>query len=58
MFGLLWGTTLARAAALPMLWPAARRLGFFSLHRELLFVPFLGLGYALGRALLLVLPPV
>ncbi len=55
-FGLLWGTTVARAAALPMLWPAARTIGILKLHREALFVPFLAAGYGVGRALLLVLP--
>ncbi len=54
--GLLWGTTVARAAALAMLWPAAKELGIFRIHRELLFIPFLACGYGLGRALLLILP--
>jgi O-antigen/teichoic acid export membrane protein len=56
VLGLLWGTTAARAAALAMLWPAARERGILKLHREVLFIPFLGCGYALGRALLLILP--
>jgi O-antigen/teichoic acid export membrane protein len=54
--GLLWGTTVARAAALAMLWPAAKRLGILKLHRELLFIPLLASGYGMGRALLLILP--
>jgi O-antigen/teichoic acid export membrane protein len=54
--GLLWGTTIARAAALAMLWPTAKRLGILKLHRELLFIPLLASGYGLGRALLLILP--
>jgi O-antigen/teichoic acid export membrane protein len=55
--GLVWGTALARTAAIPVLWPAARRAGFLRLHREVLFVPFLALGYAVGRAVLVALPP-
>jgi O-antigen/teichoic acid export membrane protein len=54
--GLLWGTTLARVAALVVLWPAAHRIGCWRLHRELLFLPLLGLGYGVGHALSLVLP--
>jgi O-antigen/teichoic acid export membrane protein len=54
--GLLWGTAVARAAALPMLWPAAKAAGVLRLEREFLFIPFLALGYGLGRAVLLVLP--
>jgi O-antigen/teichoic acid export membrane protein len=54
--GLIWGTTLARAAAIPVLWPAARRMGMLRLHRELLFAVFLAGGYGVGRALLLLLP--
>lgn len=54
--GLLWATTIARLAAVPMLWPAARRLGILRIDRELLFIPFLACGYGLGRGLLLVLP--
>jgi O-antigen/teichoic acid export membrane protein len=53
--GLLWGTTVARAAALPILWPAARKLGLLKFHRELLFIPLLACGYLLGRALLWIL---
>lgn len=49
--GLLWGTVAARAAALPMLWPAASRAGLLRLGRELLFLPLLAAGYGAGRAL-------
>lgn len=55
--GLVWGAAAARAAALPVLWPAARRAGILRVHRELLFVVFLAAGYGLGRAVLVVLPP-
>lgn len=50
--GLVWGAALARAAALPVLWPAARRMGMLRIHRELLFLVFMASGYALGRAFL------
>lgn len=54
--GLIWGAALARAAAIPMLWPAARRLGMLRIHRELLFIVFLAAGYGLGRIFLSMLP--
>lgn len=54
--GLVWGSAIARAAALPMLWPAARRLGMLRYHREFLFLVFLAGGWVLGRGLLLLLP--
>lgn len=54
--GLVWGTAIARAAALPMLWPAARKTGILDLRRESLFLAFLASGYLLGRVVLLVLP--
>lgn len=53
--GLVWGTVLARAAAIPMLWPAARRTGVLRLRREILVFAFLGAGYLLGRLCLLLL---
>jgi len=54
--GLLWGSTLARAAALAVLWPAARRHGILRLRREVLVLAFLAVGYALGWGLACVLP--
>lgn len=54
--GLVCGTVVARAAAIPVLWPAARRSGMLRVDRELLFLVFLACGYCLGRVVLLVLP--
>jgi O-antigen/teichoic acid export membrane protein len=54
--GLIWGTVVARAAAIPMLWPAARRKKILRIERELLFALFLACGYGLGRVLLMLLP--
>jgi O-antigen/teichoic acid export membrane protein len=54
--GLVWGAALARIVAIPVLWPAARRLGILRLNREMLFVVFLAAGYGMGRTLLLLLP--
>jgi O-antigen/teichoic acid export membrane protein len=54
--GLLWGSTVARAAAIAVLWPAARRTGILTIHRELLFVLFLAVGYGVGTAVPWILP--
>jgi O-antigen/teichoic acid export membrane protein len=54
--GLVWGSTIARVAALVALWPAARERGLLRLGRELLFLPFLACGYGLGTLLSWVLP--
>jgi O-antigen/teichoic acid export membrane protein len=54
--GLLWGSTLARVAALAVLWPAARQRGLLRLRRELLAPLFLAVGYGLGGALAWILP--
>jgi O-antigen/teichoic acid export membrane protein len=54
--GVLWGSVAAKATALFALWPEARRRGFLKLSREVLALPYLGLGYAIGWALTQVLP--
>ena len=46
--GVLWGSVVARSMALVALWPGAQKRGFLRLSRELLVVPYLGIGYALG----------
>ena len=56
--GLLWATVIARAAGLFALWPRAYRLGFLRIHREIVAVLYLGLGYGLGWLLVQVLPEV
>lgn len=56
--GVLWGSVVARATALLALWPTAHRRGFLRIGRELLALPYLALGYALGKALALILPAV
>jgi O-antigen/teichoic acid export membrane protein len=56
--GLLWASTLARISGLVALWPAARERGILRLHRELLVVVFLALGYGLARVLRWILPAV
>ncbi len=47
--GVLWGSVLARSMALVALWPDAHKRGFLRLSRELLVIPYLGGGYALGK---------
>ncbi len=54
--GILWATVVARAFAFPVLWPAAHARGFFRWQRELIPLPFLAAGYALGTLLQWVLP--
>jgi O-antigen/teichoic acid export membrane protein len=54
--GLLWGTTLARATSLVVLWPAARERGILWIERELLALPFFAVGAGVGWALLFILP--
>lgn len=46
--GVIWATAAARLPALVVLWPAARRRGFFQPLRELLPLLFLAVGMALG----------
>jgi O-antigen/teichoic acid export membrane protein len=47
--GLLWGLVISRFAAFPVLWPAARERGFLRIHRELMPILYLGVGYGLGK---------
>ncbi len=56
--GILWATVIARASGLFALWPRAYRLGFLRLHRELLALFYLALGYGLGLLAVLLLPEV
>jgi len=56
--GILWATVIARASGLFALWPRAYRSGFLRLHRELLALLYLALGYGLGWLAVLVLPEV
>jgi len=46
--GVVWGTVVARATALLVLWPPAYAEGLLRLRRELLPLGFFGVGYALG----------
>ncbi|MFT3927511.1 MAG: oligosaccharide flippase family protein [Myxococcales bacterium] len=46
--GVVWGTVLARASALLVLWPPAYTEGLLRFRRELLPLAFFGSGYALG----------
>ncbi len=46
--GVIWGTVLARATALLVLWPPAYVAGLLSLRRELLPFVFFAGGYLLG----------
>jgi len=46
--GVLWASVAATGASLCVLWPAALRLGFFRLHRELVLFVYLGIGYGVG----------
>jgi O-antigen/teichoic acid export membrane protein len=50
--GVIWGTVVARATALLVLWPAAHAEGWLKLHREMLVPAFLVLGYTLGQGVL------
>lgn len=54
--GILWATVLARAFAFPVLWPAAKKRGFLLLHREILPIGYLAIGYGLGRVFDWILP--
>jgi len=54
--GVLWGSVVAKSTALFALWPEARRRGFLRLSREVLAIPYLAAGYAIGWALTQVLP--
>jgi O-antigen/teichoic acid export membrane protein len=56
VIGLLWGSTLARGAALLVLWPAAKEKGILRIERELLAVPFFLAGAGIGWVLLFLLP--
>lgn len=56
--GLLWATVAARAVGLLALWPRAYRHGFLRLHREVVAILYLGLGYGLGWLVVQVLPEV
>jgi hypothetical protein len=47
---------VARAAALAVLWPAAKKRGILRVHRELLFLAFLAAGYGLGTVIVWMLP--
>jgi O-antigen/teichoic acid export membrane protein len=46
--GVLWGTVVARATGILVLWPSARKGGFLRFSRELLAVGYLAAGYAVG----------
>ena len=46
--GVVWGTVVARATALLVLWPPAYLEGLLSFRRELLPIGFFGIGYLLG----------
>lgn len=54
--GVLWASVVARSTALLALWPEARKRGFFRPSRELLVLPCIGVGYALGVGLDWLLP--
>lgn len=49
--GLLWGTVVAQAAAVLVFWPAAHEDRLLKLHREVLPIAFLAVGFALGTLL-------
>ncbi|MFM2417779.1 MAG: hypothetical protein RL385_2502 [Pseudomonadota bacterium] len=46
--GVLWASVIARGTALIALWPEAHRRGFMRVSREILVIPYLAIGYALG----------
>jgi O-antigen/teichoic acid export membrane protein len=50
LVGLLWAAALARGSALFVLWPAMNARGILRISQELLVVPLLLGGYAVGRA--------
>ena len=56
--GLLWGTIVGRLTAFPALWPAAREANMLWLRREILPVPYMAFGYALGKFFVWLLPAV
>jgi O-antigen/teichoic acid export membrane protein len=55
--GVIWGTVLARATPLLVLWPAAHKAGWIRYHRELLVPAFFVLGMGLGELALRALQP-
>ncbi len=54
--GLLWGSAVARLAALVVLWPIAARRGLLRLEREALVLLYLAVGFGMGWGLGCVLP--
>lgn len=56
--GLLWGTIVGRLTAFPALWPAARKQKMLWIRREVLPLPYMAFGYALGTFFVWLLPAV
>ena len=56
--GVIWATTASELPTGLAVWPAARRLGIFKLHRELVPIAIFVTAFVAGRGLAHLLPPV